>query len=681
MAHPPTSFSVPITSSRHDYFIPSSTPHASAPPDSPGSSSSSASSLSPGSSALASSSMLVDKHHTDGSEGSAATSASPGSEAGDRKGSVQMDISALTVRDEDSKTTMKRASEVPNGRTSSDPVLSPETERDSVRPTKRKVVRTGSFQRGGEERESQEAEKESVPLREAGSKSSPESSKSRPPIAINTSRPSTSMDSLPTKSANPSPPTQPHVDIVNYPSADLLRLLALLLEQIARANDELNQRAAPSTSGSETPARRHSKEDSEDSHFSRGTFDAAPLNSPVTPRYRRSMRQPSRDDSGSDGDNEDEEEMEVDVEAEEDNLPVTPGVDLLNEVDAMRPGVAGFMPSLGGSHTPQPLPRRRGASFLKKHDSFASTNTTPGGSNLPVPEPPLTSLLTASSLALSSPSATLCFHARNIPAISIESYLLRILKYCPTTNEVFLSLLVYFDRMARVGLEAQRVGLVPPVKGEAGATPARLFAIDSYNIHRLVIAGVTVASKFFSDVFYTNSRYAKVRRQTFGLQRIPADEYSNFPQVGGLPLNELNQLELQFLLLNDFRLVIPLDELQRYADQLILFWVGRNPPATQGGITPPAPSTPALTASAVANASAGDANTDIPSRNQDMTRPRSIRSQPSSSGTSVTSTITPGTPSTPRASDDGRATDSSGEEESDEEQEERGEVAIPINDE
>lgn len=78
----------------------------------------------------------------------------------------------------------------------------------------------------------------------------------------------------------------------------------------------------------------------------------------------------------------------------------------------------------------------------------------------------------------------------------------------------------------------------------------RTFVIDSYNIHRLVIAGVTVASKFFSDVFYTNSRYAK---------------------VGGLPLPELNQLELQFLLLNDFRLVISSEEMQRYAEQLILF--------------------------------------------------------------------------------------------------------------
>lgn len=34
---------------------------------------------------------------------------------------------------------------------------------------------------------------------------------------------------------------------------------------------------------------------------------------------------------------------------------------------------------------------------------------------------------------------------------------------------------------------------------------------------------------------------------------------------------ELNQLELQFLLLNNFTLVIPKDEMQRYAEQLILF--------------------------------------------------------------------------------------------------------------
>lgn len=104
------------------------------------------------------------------------------------------------------------------------------------------------------------------------------------------------------------------------------------------------------------------------------------------------------------------------------------------------------------------------------------------------------SLTFASRTALTTSPPYLSFHARTAPTITLESYLLRILKYCPTTNEVFVSLLVYFDRMAKLAKESTGIE----------------FIIDSCNIHRLVIAGVTVASKFFSDVFYTNSRYAKV---------------------------------------------------------------------------------------------------------------------------------------------------------------------------
>lgn len=169
-----------------------------------------------------------------------------------------------------------------------------------------------------------------------------------------------------------------------------------------------------------------------------------------------------------------------------------------------------------------------------------------------------------------SPQATsvLAFHGKNVPSITILSYLSRIHKYCPTTYEVFLSLLVYFDRMTetvnrdylqRLRRRAQRTVTVQPdaprppssgpqtpqrsraqssmvtppsstgmsaqdPKSPASSIPPSLqlqeddeglshfFVVDSFNIHRLVIAGVTCASKFFSDVFYTNSRYAKVRR-------------------------------------------------------------------------------------------------------------------------------------------------------------------------
>ncbi|KAI7897883.1 cyclin-domain-containing protein [Cokeromyces recurvatus] len=129
---------------------------------------------------------------------------------------------------------------------------------------------------------------------------------------------------------------------------------------------------------------------------------------------------------------------------------------------------------------------------------------------------------------------TTCFHARSIPSITIHAYLMRILKYCPCSNECFLALLVYFDRMSK-----------------PSNTRAASIRIDSYNIHRLIISGIMVASKLFSDVFFTNTRYAK---------------------VGGLPVSELNMLELEFLSLNDFSLFVSLEELQHYGDQLLSHW-------------------------------------------------------------------------------------------------------------
>jgi hypothetical protein len=174
-------------------------------------------------------------------------------------------------------------------------------------------------------------------------------------------------------------------------------------------------------------------------------------------------------------------------------------------------------------------------------------------------------------------SCVLAFHGKNVPSITILSYLSRIHKYCPTTYEVFLSLLVYFDRMTEMVnkgfLDTSRPPSfqqtpVSPVASPSGRSPmpmsidspvprpgshnptppasgsivpadearsssvpscptmpgqadlSQFFVVDSYNIHRLVIAGVTCASKFFSDVFYTNSRYAKVKAAAL-IYRLP----------------------------------------------------------------------------------------------------------------------------------------------------------------
>lgn len=154
-------------------------------------------------------------------------------------------------------------------------------------------------------------------------------------------------------------------------------------------------------------------------------------------------------------------------------------------------------------------------------------------------------------------TSVLAFHGKNVPSITILSYLSRIHKYCPTTYEVFLSLLVYFDRMTEMvnsgSLQehshrmpsrgstttterslspsfvdsfvaehepgtTKQPSIPPSVPSDADAyNLSHFFVVDSFNIHRLVIAGVTCASKFFSDVFYTNSRYAKVIHKPFPL--------------------------------------------------------------------------------------------------------------------------------------------------------------------
>ncbi|KAI4131072.1 MAG: hypothetical protein LQ338_001393 [Usnochroma carphineum] len=219
-------------------------------------------------------------------------------------------------------------------------------------------------------------------------------------------------------------------------------------------------------------------------------------------------------------------------------------------------------------------------------------------------------------------TSVLAFHGKNVPSITILSYLSRIHKYCPTTYEVFLSLLVYFDRMtemvnsdslrsfrdhealsmpnsptanrsspsashssAAARSPASTVSSAtssemadvttrsspddrpaphpPPTSEEEEYNLSHFFVVDSFNIHRLVIAGVTCASKFFSDVFYTNSRYAK---------------------VGGLPLGELNHLELQFLLLNEFRLSVPVEELEAYGTMLVEFYAREVMAQQQGTV-------------------------------------------------------------------------------------------------
>ena len=115
-------------------------------------------------------------------------------------------------------------------------------------------------------------------------------------------------------------------------------------------------------------------------------------------------------------------------------------------------------------------------------------------------------------LALNSPFIHMLVHTTCLPCTQHPHHPSRgILCYCPTTNEVFLIFLVYFNRMFRLA-HTQRV--------------THSLSTHMYNVYRLVVASVTVASKFFGSVFYTNSRmdvpYSSDNALTYGVVRSAA---------------------------------------------------------------------------------------------------------------------------------------------------------------
>ena len=101
------------------------------------------------------------------------------------------------------------------------------------------------------------------------------------------------------------------------------------------------------------------------------------------------------------------------------------------------------------------------------------------------------------------------------PPISIEDYLLRIQKYSTDDPSIFLVLVIFADRLVRLTFGA--------------------FKLTLSTFHRFCIAGTAIIAKLTSDSFYTNKHYAK---------------------VGGIPLKELNQLEISLLGLMEWNLIV-----------------------------------------------------------------------------------------------------------------------------
>jgi hypothetical protein len=103
------------------------------------------------------------------------------------------------------------------------------------------------------------------------------------------------------------------------------------------------------------------------------------------------------------------------------------------------------------------------------------------------------------------------FQSSCVPDVSVAAYLQRIRKYAKCSDACFVIALIYIDRIIEL----------------------RNIVLSRLNIHRLLIASVQVAAKYLDDLFYNNAFYAK---------------------LGGVSTQEMNILELEFLMMIGFSL-------------------------------------------------------------------------------------------------------------------------------
>lgn len=105
------------------------------------------------------------------------------------------------------------------------------------------------------------------------------------------------------------------------------------------------------------------------------------------------------------------------------------------------------------------------------------------------------------------------FHSKTQAKISIKSYLERILRFTHCEESSLIMALIYIDKLCEVNN----------------------FILTYANIHRIILISIVIATKFNEDECYTNKYYAK---------------------VGGVPTNELNLLEFEFLKLLKYDLFV-----------------------------------------------------------------------------------------------------------------------------
>lgn len=118
------------------------------------------------------------------------------------------------------------------------------------------------------------------------------------------------------------------------------------------------------------------------------------------------------------------------------------------------------------------------------------------------------------------------YTSRKLPEISVNDYIVRIAKYMKIEDSTLILALIYIDRITR----------------------KRKIFVNEYNVYRLFFMSVVVATKYNEDKHYSNTYYAK---------------------IGGVELEQLNQMECEFVMGINFDLFVEAKVFDKYETSLV----------------------------------------------------------------------------------------------------------------
>lgn len=118
------------------------------------------------------------------------------------------------------------------------------------------------------------------------------------------------------------------------------------------------------------------------------------------------------------------------------------------------------------------------------------------------------------------------FSASKAPSISLYDYVNRIQTYSKCSPSCFTLAFIYLDRVMQNN---------------------QWLTLGYSNVHRLILVSIVIAIKYNDDAYFDNLYYSK---------------------IGGLPLDEFNRLETEFLHLIRFGLYVSTELFERYVSDL-----------------------------------------------------------------------------------------------------------------